>query len=383
MKKALFVLMMFALTLQLSFAQRGRIVTVYLHNGSVIKGAISKLPNEERFQIQTPNGSVILFTSSAVRDILYEDGTRPGANNQPQYQQGANRGNLPPNQSYPPNQQTQPNQPNQRPYQPNQRQVAEAQPQNNEVVRVEPEEELTEEDVYDEEVYDEEIYDLNLDEKPANNRRTAAQTPAPVTPSFDFVPGYHGFIDFGYVIGLGDSLHAFNRMEFTITQGYQFTPSLFVGLGVGAHLYSDSVRMGRIVNNKELTSTLSYAFPLFVDFRYNFMTGRIIPFADLKAGYSIGVLKTISLEQKADGTGTINKTEYKAESLGFYVSPSVGVKLMIGRSLAINMGIGYSVQLYNENSYKRDENGVFVVPSVIVKQMNNMGGVSLKAGLEF
>ena len=289
MKKALFVLLMFAMTLQIAFAQRGRTVTVYLLNGSVLKGEISKLPNEERFKIQTPNGSVILFTSSAVRDILYEDGTRPGAGNQPQTQpqpQGANRGYAPAqNQPYPPNQQNQQYRQNQ----PNPGQAAETQSQNNRVVRVEPEEEFTEEDVYDDEYYDDPEMELDMDPDPELGKetkrtsRTVAQAPAYANRSYDFVSGYHGFIDFGYVIGLGDSLRAFNRIEATITQGYRFTPSIFAGLGAGAHLYSDSVPMMRIVNNKELVSSLSYAFPVFIDFRYNFSTGRMIPFAGLKA----------------------------------------------------------------------------------------------------
>jgi hypothetical protein len=370
MKKALFVLMIFALTLQVAFGQRGRIVTVYLHNGSVIKGEISKLPNEERFKIQTPNGSVILFTSSAVRDILYEDGTRPGVTNQPNQLQLA-----------PPYQQDQPNRQQYQPNQPTLRQPAETQSQNSEVVRIEPEEELIEEDIYDDE---EEVYGdpdlLYLDEETKSAPKTTPRTPAPVNNFSDFVPGYHGFLDFGYVIGLGDSLHAFNRMELTITQGYQFTPSIFIGLGTGVHLYSDSVRMGRIVNNEDSYSSLSYAFPIFVDFRYNFSTGRIRPFAGLKAGYGIGLSKTISIQPKTEGDlGSINRTEYKAEGLGFYVAPSIGVKFMIGRSLAINAGLGYSMQLYNDESLKKKEDG----EPVIVKQTNNIGGVSLKVGLEF
>jgi hypothetical protein len=394
MKKALFIFMIFAMTLQIAFAQRGRIVTVYLHNGSVLKGEISKLPNEERFKIQTPNGSVILFTSNAVRDILYEDGTRPGgAGNQPQVQpQGANRGYPLQNQPYPPQ-----NQPNQafRPNQPDPNQPAGAQSQNNRPLRAEPEpeEELMEEEAYDDdEFYDDSELDmdmdLGLDMDLGEETKKPSKTPAQAAPAYathpsDFVPGYHGFIDFGYVIGMGDSLHTFNRIEATITQGYQFTPAIFAGLGAGAHLYSDSVPLRRVVNNKELSSALSYVFPLFVDFRYNFSTGRIRPFAGLKTGYGIGLLKTVSTEIKEEG-GSVNRIEYKAEALGLYLAPSVGVKFMIGRSLAFNLSAGYSVQFYSDNFYKKEADGSTpVVPAVIVKQTANMGGLSLRAGLEF
>ena len=373
--------MMFAMTLQIAFAQRGRIVTVYLHNGSVLKGEISKLPNEERFKIQTPNGSVILFTSNAVRDILYEDGTRPGAANQPQTQpQGADRGGYPPQNQ--PNQAFRPNQPD-----PN-RAAGAAQSQTNRPLRAEPEEELLEEEAYeDDEFYDDSNLDMDMDldlgEETKKPSKTPAQAPAYATLPSDFVPGYQGFIDFGYVIGMGDSLHAFNRIEATITQGYRFTPSLFAGLGAGAHLYSDSVPLRRVVNNKELTGALSYVFPLFVYLRYNFSTGRIRPFAGLKTGYGVGLLKTVSTEIKEEG-GSVNRIEYKAEALGLYLAPTVGVKFMIGRSLAFNLSAGYSLQFYSDNFYKKEADGATpVVPATIVKQTASMGGVSLRAGLEF
>ncbi|MDR1938091.1 MAG: hypothetical protein LBQ73_06310 [Tannerellaceae bacterium] len=367
MKKVLLVLTIFMMALQVAFAQ-GRVVTIYFHNGSVIKGEISKLPNEERFRIQTPNGSVFLFTSSEVRDILYEDGTRPGANNQSQYrpQPQPNRSYVPQQTQPPGNQAIQP----QQSYPQNQNRVAQqpaqTQPRNNQVVHIEPEEEIIEEDVYDDD------YDLMAEDEPSEPVQPVAQTPK-TTNFSDFVPGYHGFVDFGYTIGMGDSLHAFNRMELTITQGYQFTPSLFAGLGFGVHLYGDSIPISKIVDNAAVVSSLSYAFPIFVDFRYNFSDGKIRPFAALKGGYSIGLHQTYSTRIDESGR-ELRRTETSAEALGFYVAPSVGVKFMLGRSMAFNVGAGYSMQLYTNET---------LGTGTIIKKMDILGGVTLKAGLEF
>jgi hypothetical protein len=374
MKKTIWVLVVLVMTLQVAFAQRGRVVIVYFHNGSVVKGELSKLPNEERFKIQTPNGSVFLFTSREVRDFMYEDGTRPGGGNAPGRPQTQQPYQPQPQQAYPPAYRL--NQGNQ-PYQPQpQRQFSEMQPQNSEVTGLEEEEEYLEED---EEYYDEDAdYAFEDIEAPAKPRPADRKPAASTASDIGFVPGYHGFVDFGYTIGMGDSAHAFNRMELTITQGYQFSPSLFAGLGTGVHLYSDSVPLYKIVNGKLAdNSSLSYVFPIFVDLRYNFSNGKIRPYAALKAGYGIGLSKTFMNVQNESGVIVSRKTEYKAEMLGFYAAPTVGVKFMLGRALAFNLGVGYSAQLYTNEAFKPGTTDTKITKTDI------MGGVTLKAGLEF
>jgi hypothetical protein len=382
MKKTLWVLVVLAIAMQVAFAQRGRVVTIYFHNGSVVKGEISKLSNEERFKVQTPNGSVFLFTSHEVRDILYEDGTRPGGGNMQYRPQTQQPNQIRQQQTYPPvsqpNQGNQPYQLQQQPQQqPQRQQSTEMQQQNNQVVTEQEDEYLIE----DEEFYDEDsdfILEDTETETPAKPRSKSKTPPAaPTVSNSDFVPGYHGFVDFGYTIGMGDSAHAFNRMELTITQGYQFSPSLFVGLGTGIHLYSDSVPLRKIVDKKPVVSSLSYVFPIFVDLRYNFSDGKIKPYAALKAGYGIGLSKTFSETVNSETGQRSRKTEYKAETLGFYVAPTVGVKFMLGRSLAFNLGAGYSVQLYNDVTLKPG------TTNTSIKKTDMMGGVTLKAGLEF
>ncbi|MDR2809211.1 MAG: hypothetical protein LBB84_01470 [Tannerellaceae bacterium] len=373
MKKVLFVFIVFMMTLQISFAQGGRVVIIYFHNGSVVKGILSKLPNEEKFRIETPNNGFILFGSSEVKDILYEDGTRPGGATQPPRPQ--------------PQVQPQP--------QAQQRMEQSAQPGNNRATRVDPsqKEAAIEEEAYEDEYIEDDDFiedDDYLSEeesdefaapapKTAKASKQATQVPTQAT-SLDFIPGYHGIAEFGYTVGMGDSI-ASNRMELTITQGYQFTPSLFVGFGFGVHLYSDSVLLGRIVDingaKDEVNAKLSYAFPVFIDVRYNILKNRkIIPYADLKLGYTIGLLNTYSTRLD-DSTGQqLKRTETSGEALGLFAVPSLGVKFMLGRSLAFHLSAGYSMQVYRDDRF--GSNG-----STIVKTTDTMGGVTLRAGLEF
>ncbi|MDR2118040.1 MAG: hypothetical protein LBP25_00685 [Tannerellaceae bacterium] len=373
MKKVLFVFVICTMALQFAFAQGGRVVTIYFHNGSIVKGIISKLPNEERFKIQTPNNSVILFVSSEVRDILYEDGTRPGA------------GNRTPSQSQP-QYQSRPPQPRQE-YVPESRPYGnrnmQQQPQNARNVQPEPLEEEVDEEIIDEEEYDEDIYDEEYaleEEIPEKSAQKAAPARKPA-PASDFVPGYHGIVEFGYTLGMGDSLKASNRMELTVTQGYRFSPAFYAGLGFGVHLYSDSILLGRVVDiNKvktEVNSSLSYAFPVFVDIRYSFMPEKkIVPFINVKLGYSIGLL-TYKTTVLGDDGRELKRTETMAEGLGLFAAPSAGVKFMLGRSMAFSLGVGYSMQVY------RDDRWANVKHESIVKKTDTMGGLTFRAGLEF
>ncbi|MDR1344982.1 MAG: hypothetical protein LBJ39_06475 [Tannerellaceae bacterium] len=409
MKKALFIFIVFAMALQVAFAQRGRIVTIYFHNGRVVKGELSKLPNEERFRLQTLDGSVFLFTSRDVREVLYEDGTRPGVNQQqPPQQQYQQR---PPQQQYPqqqqqyqqyPQQQQQYQQsPPQQQYQQQQqayppayqnqgvqpqqqqqlnRQQQNVRPQGNAAGEAEQIEEEVYDESYDDEYEDEydEYDDMEvIDQKPSRQSQRSGKRNAEYQdePNTGFIPSAHLAIDFGYTLGMGDSIHAFSRTEVTISMGYQFTPSLFVGAGTGIHLYSDSVKLDKILDGRPVDNCyLSYVFPVFADVRYTFSNGKIKPFAALKAGYSMGLSKTTSVTQ-TDGV-TSRKTEYKAESLGLYLAPSIGAKFMLG-PVALNIGAGYSMQMYNSETLSPTKEGVKI------KKMDIMGGVTLRAGLEF
>jgi hypothetical protein len=163
--------------------------------------------------------------------------------------------------------------------------------------------------------------------------------------SYDAIIGYRGFVDLGYIIDLR-TYDGYNGFDITTSHGYQFNPYIFLGGGLGMQLYKVSS------NNKYLAT-----IPAFVDFRTNFIklhkysSNRIIPFAGLKIGYTTGVFE--------GETGT----------LGSYIVPSLGVKAMLTSSVALNLSIGYTLQLVV------DEYGYEVIET--------LGGITIKAGIEF
>lgn len=170
------------------------------------------------------------------------------------------------------------------------------------------------------------VYQMNEVEK--MTKETSKNTSGTISVFQDSnITGYRGFVDFGYTVGLGD--YGVGRIELTTSHGYQFNPYFFAGIGTGIHYYVQGVNTPLI--------------PFFADLRGNFLEGPVVPFIGLKLGYSCSI---------DDG--------FYGE--GFYAAPSAGVKFMLGNRSAINLSFGYSAQ-------KSD--GI------------NMGGFSIKAGIEF
>lgn len=151
--------------------------------------------------------------------------------------------------------------------------------------------------------------------------------------------GYKGFVDFGYTFGIGD--YSINRLEITTSHGFQFNPYIFLGGGTGLHYFHESE---------------STAMPLFADFRVNFKKGSVVPFAGLKTGYTFMLSDDV-------------------EDLGFYCAPSVGVKVMMNHRMALNLSLGYTIQLFDY--YYSDYYNYYFYAT------ENLSGISLKLGLEF
>ena len=153
--------------------------------------------------------------------------------------------------------------------------------------------------------------------------------------------GYRGFVDDGYTFGVGKWKNT-DRLEMTMSHGYQVVPWFYVGLGVGIHYWTDEdMHFGNI--------------PLFADFRADFLESSVTPFLDLKIGYAFGL----------NDNGN-----------GFYCNPSVGVRFAMSSSYGINVGLGYEVQMCKiyYSSYLGDYYGW---------KVENLGGISLKVGMDF
>lgn len=147
--------------------------------------------------------------------------------------------------------------------------------------------------------------------------------------------GYRGFVDYGFLYGTGD-FDGSTMNEITTTHGYQILPQLFVGGGVGMHLY----KFGK-------SDEIQYDLPVFADIRWDMLLTKFTPFIDVKGGYSVA------------GNFT-----------GVYFNPSIGCRMAIGDKIGINLGIGYT---YMKTGYYWIESGNDL----------NLTGVNIRLGLDF
>lgn len=156
-----------------------------------------------------------------------------------------------------------------------------------------------------------------------------AQTSSAITFDEDGVsPGYRGFADFGYTLGVGDFGKNVDRVNLMTSHGYQIVPQFFAGVGVGVNYFYDQE---------------SFGLPIFAHFRSDILNNDITPFVDLKAGYSLLDVK------------------------GFYLNPSVGCRFSVTDNIALNLSIGYTMQ-------KAD---------FIYFGKQNCGGIDFRFGIDF
>ncbi|MDE6371317.1 MAG: hypothetical protein K2K92_07495 [Duncaniella sp.] len=156
------------------------------------------------------------------------------------------------------------------------------------------------------------------------------------TTAFAIETGYRGFVDYGYMIGTGD-FESSSLNEITTTHGYQILPQLFVGGGVGVHLYKFNGGDGGV----------HYNLPIFADVRYDILETKFTPFIDAKGGYSVA-----------------------GEFTGAYFSPSLGCRMALTDCLGLNLSVGYT---YMKTGYKFIYSG---------KDLN-LTGVNIRLGLDF
>ena len=138
-----------------------------------------------------------------------------------------------------------------------------------------------------------------------------------------FKTGYRGFI----ATGVGVSGDFKNKEQYLclsdITiQGYQMSDHMFVGLGIGRHLYIASMDNEEKKENERKEEYSS--FPIFSDVRYEFHNRVNTPFLDIQCGGTLGDFKGLHF----------------AFSLG-YRSGYCGY--LLGH---LNYSFGYSLQTY-------------------------------------
>ena len=120
------------------------------------------------------------------------------------------------------------------------------------------------------------------------------------------------------------------KIAFQTVTGYQFNSNFNLGLGLGIY-YRKYLSYG----NYYPSYVQSSIFPMFIDFRINFLKRRFSPFVTFSGGYSI--FHNYDLGNNIENT-------LKG---GLLLSSSVGLKAFVSNKIALNFSVGYRIQQYS------------------------------------
>lgn len=367
MQKVVYVFILIALTTQWAFAQQTTVSSVSLKNGSVVKGRMFTSKTSDRIKVETPDGSIVFFTKNAIKEVVKEEisvkkskeaettvylrngsvihGTVTNLPDGDRMKIETPTGSL----VYFTERSVE-----------NMTQAGE-EPDMGEVATTPTRQQRPQQET-----------------SPVRNQQPVQDTN--ISDDIQKTSGYKGFLDFGYGMKMGDI--STSRIEIMTSHGYQLNPYFFMGVGAGVNLYSDGLYyMGvqpwtkdQVTAGVKDSMNISMTIPIFADFRFNFTDkGNIIPFAGLKLGYSMGLADSEYDDKDASGVGA-RKTETKLESVGLFASPSIGAKIMVSSSFAINMSFGYTIQTFTH--YPEGD-------ATMQSSTKNNGAISIRLGLEF
>lgn len=169
--------------------------------------------------------------------------------------------------------------------------------------------------------------------------------------------GYRGSIEAGYAINTGSTL-GINWSEINTIHGYQATPNLFVGAGVGFH-FMQELKKGEIDGYPHWKRDGKTEIPVFANFKWIILKKKVTPFIDLRQGHDV------------------------SNGSGMYASYGAGCRFALKGSQSIFVLASYTThKLKFEESYmitKADYSYKWAY-NEIEEEMTN---VSLKVGYEF
>lgn len=140
--------------------------------------------------------------------------------------------------------------------------------------------------------------------------------------------------------------------------GFQFLKNYFIGIGSGVNIHIKD----RYIDNNYLLS-----LPLFLDFRYYFLTNKTQPFLNTSAG----VILPFSFM-----AGDINR--YHS-----FISPSIGLKTNISSRNSINLSLGYTI-MFNKATLKTFGYSSSYNYSYMEHEVNNqISAFNVKIGFTF
>ncbi|MBQ1696772.1 MAG: hypothetical protein II075_02710 [Bacteroidales bacterium] len=142
--------------------------------------------------------------------------------------------------------------------------------------------------------------------------------------------GFRLFVDFSYMNQM--NYYTCSALSYSVSFGWQFLPQFYAGAGLASQIYIDYWYYGFRQDTPELYAQL----PMFFDFRYDVMPGKIAPFADFRIGYAL------SADESNDYSG-------------FYLNPSAGIRLgKISLSVGTDLVKLHDPWYYEEKTTLRD-----------------------------
>lgn len=142
----------------------------------------------------------------------------------------------------------------------------------------------------------------------------------------DFKAGYRAIVEVGHQNGIGSNRR--NRAKLDFVYGYQIKPYLYLGLGTGFRYYYDH---GGYWGPGATISLFPYL-------RTNLKNkSNITPYLSTALGY---------------GTNNLDVFRgYFANRFGLFFNSTVGIEFPISNKSAMNIGIGYEMQKFNNHMY--------------------------------
>jgi hypothetical protein len=149
--------------------------------------------------------------------------------------------------------------------------------------------------------------------------------------------GFKGYSEIGFHLFNawrdGDTPGFFPANEVLLVYGYQMGPSFYSGIGSGLSLfYTKNVLHCGDVGN------ITLVFPVFANFKINFLNTNLSPFLSLKTGYLFAV-PGWGVSTGGDMSGGFN--EFASRS-GF-VNPSIGIDYSVSDNFKVSFAFGINL----------------------------------------
>ncbi|MBO4941808.1 MAG: hypothetical protein J6C95_00065 [Muribaculaceae bacterium] len=169
-----------------------------------------------------------------------------------------------------------------------------------------------------------------------------------ITPALSGSLNYKGFVEMSGLAGLGHNRA--NVIDFSTTQGFQYSSWFFMGVGLGVDVvmaqqpegWTPDPDYGYMSRSNAQTKVM---IPVFSDFRFNIGDRATTSFfIDIKLGAAW--LMGSDYLRMADG--------FLSNSTQFYMRPTVGLRIPVSRERpdnAVNVGLTYQLITSNNNYY--------------------------------